>query len=249
MRSIPVPNGVVVGCMVATLATGCDSSRRDSERAVARPVDLIELETRLASIESTVDELRNHRAILANELQYTRGLDRHDEKLINASFWPNAQASYGTLIAVDRLAAWANASHAAYATHQHHVTGLSLDIDGPFAHEEGYVLFSSDTARDVQFDTEGAATPGRVLTGTVASLGSGRYVNRYEQRDGEWKMRVHEYVHEISMRLEAVDLCATGCLGRWDESDLSYQKPLQSLSIEERSSRMRQGMSPRAPAE
>ena len=98
-------------------------------------------------------------------------------------------------------------------------------------------------------DTAGVATPGRVPPGTYATLGSGRYVNQYVRRNGEWKLLVHEYVHEVSMRLEAVDLCAVGCLGRWDTSDISYLRPLQPLSADERRSRALRGKSPHAAVE
>jgi hypothetical protein len=78
----------------------------------------------------------------------------------------------------------------------------------------------------------------------MATLGTGRYVNRYERRNGEWRLIVHEYVHDISMRLEAVDLCATGCLGRWDTTDISYLRPLQPLTVEERRARAELGKTP-----
>lgn len=213
------------------------------EGALAR---LSALEARLAELESALQPAADYRAIRDNGLQYTRGLDRHDEALINGVFWPDADVSYGELIDMDELAVWANESHAEYAAHQHHVTGLSLDIDGDTAHEEGYILYSSDLERDRSLDTDGAPTPGRVVPGSFATLGSGRYVNRYERRDGEWRIRVHEYVHDVSLRLEAVDVCATGCLGRWDRSDISYLRPLQPLSGEERQRRVERGMNPRA---
>ena len=59
-------------------------------------------------------------------------------------------------------------------------------------------------------------------------------------------MIVHEYTHDISMMLQAVDLCATACLGRWDRSDISYLRPLNPLSAEERAARAAQSRSPHA---
>ena len=170
-------------------------------------------------------------AIWENELEYTRGLDRHDEALERAVFWPDAAISYGTSVPYDELAPWANASHANSAAHQHHVTGLTLDVDGETAHEEGYILYLVGYARETSRSTRaGVPTPGRVVAESTATLGTGRYVNRYERRDGDWRMIVHEYVNDISMRLQAVDLCATACLGRWDPSDISYARPLQPLT-------------------
>jgi hypothetical protein len=51
-------------------------------------------------------------------------------------------------------------------------------------------------------------------------------------------------VNDISVRLEAVDLCASGCLGRWDSSDISYLRPLESLTTEERRVRAEQSQTP-----
>jgi hypothetical protein len=183
-------------------------------------------------------------AILRNEMKYTRGLDRHDATLSDDAFWPDAVITYGKVIPVNEIGSWSNDLHSKRAAHQHHVTGLTLDIKGNTAHEEGYILFSADEQRDTHFDTNGTPSPGRVLKGTRATLGTGRYVNRYERRDGEWKMVVHEYVNDLSVSFEPVDLCATGCMARWDTSDLSYQRPLQPLSDSERRQRIERGKKP-----
>jgi hypothetical protein len=43
-----------------------------------------------------------------------------------------------------------------------------------------------------------------------------------------------------------VDLCADGCLGRWDGSDISYVRPLEPLTVEERRARAEESKTPRA---
>ena len=204
------------------------------------------LETELAELEAELAPVADYLAIFDNEHKYTRGLDRHDEALINDVFWPDARVSYGALVSMDEMAAWANAGHEDSAAHQHFVTGLTLDIDGDTAHEEGYIYYSSDMPRDTSFDSIGRPTPGRAVAGSLTTFGTGRYVNRYERRDGEWRMIVHEYVHDISVPLETVDLCATACLGRWDPSDISYLRPLNALSVEERRQRAEIGRQPKA---
>jgi hypothetical protein len=232
---------------VLLVCAGCE--RDGTTDGAATLASLRSLDAELAKLEADIASIITYQAISENELEYTRGLDRHDESLENSVFWRDAAISYGTLVSFDELAAWANASHANYAAHQHHVTGLTLDVDGDTAHEEGYILYSSDMPRDRALDTAGVPTPGRVSRGTYATLGSGRYVNRYERRNGDWRMIVHEYVHDISMRLEAVDLCATACLGRWDRTDVSYLRPLEPLSVEERQARAERGKTPHASTE
>jgi hypothetical protein len=245
-RVIPL---AVIG--VGAVACGGNGSVDAEATNGASPGDLAMLsglEARVAQLETALQPETDYRGILDNELQYTRGLDRHDEEMISTVFWPDARVSYGELVSMDEMAAWANAGHAENAAHQHHVTGLTLDIDGNTAHEEGYIFFSSDMARDSSFDTVGEPTPGRAAAGTLTTFGTGRYVNRYERRDGEWRIIVHEYVHDISLMLEPVDLCATACLGRWDREDISYMRPLRALSVEERERRARESRQPKAAA-
>lgn len=238
---------IVTAAVVLLAIAGAYSLVRERGATdTASPEALAALDARLGALESDVADMTTYQAILDNELEYTRGLDRHDEALERAVFWPDAAISYGTAVPYEELAAWANASHANSAAHQHHVTGLTLDVEGDDAHEEGYILYSSDVQRDRSHDTAGTPTPGRVVAGSFATLGTGRYVNRYERRGGDWRMIVHEYVHDISLRLQAVDLCADGCLGRWDSTDISYLRPLQPLTVEERRARADDGKTPRA---
>jgi hypothetical protein len=191
---------------------------------------LVALDKKLALLESDTKQVADETAIQENELRYTRGLDRHDANLARAAYWDDAVITYGNVVPVETIGTWANSVHAKRAAHQHHVTALNLDINGDTAHEEGYILFTSDIERDTRLDTSGTPSPGRVLKGTKATLGSGRYINRYAQRNGQWKMVAHEYVHDLSVRFTPVDLCATACSGRWDRSDLSYQRPLQPVT-------------------
>jgi hypothetical protein len=245
-RAISVAALGLLVVVAAAYFVGGNRRTVDDAGGQVDPATLSALEARLAEMESAVQSMADHQGILENELQYTRGLDRHDETLITDSFWPDALASYGTLVDIEGLAVWANEGHSNSAAHQHHVTTLSLDIDGDTAHEEGYILYSSDMPRNKTLDAEGAPTPGRAVPGTLTTLGTGRYVNRYERRNGDWRMIVHEYVHDVSMLLETVDLCATNCLGTWDSSDISYLRPLRPLSVEERRERAERGMTPRA---
>lgn len=238
---------LIVAVLVAVAVAGAYWLLGERSTNIAVPLETIHaLHARVAALEADVADMTTYAAIWENELEYTRGLDRHDEALERAAFWPDAAISYGRLVPYEELASWANASHANSAAHQHHVTGLTLDVSGATAHEEGYILYSSDMARDKALDTAGVPTPGRVVAGSKATLGTGRYVNRYERRDGDWRMIVHEYVHDISMSLEPVDLCADGCLGRWDASDISYLRPLEPLTVEARRTRAEQSRAPHA---
>ncbi|MEJ0034775.1 MAG: nuclear transport factor 2 family protein [Gammaproteobacteria bacterium] len=241
MNAFASPARVLFAAMAALpLLAACT----DGEKSEVDAAALASAEKQVAELESAVRQVADDSAILQNELKYTRGLDRHDEKLSRDAFWPDAIITYGNVIPPNDIGTWANSVHSKRAAHQHHVTGLTLDVDGDTAHEEGYILFTADVQRDTSADTNGVPSPGRVLRGSKATLGTGRYVNRYERRDGQWKMAVHEYVHDLSVSFEPVDLCATACMGRWDPADLSYQRPLQALSESERGQRIERGKKP-----
>jgi SnoaL-like domain len=232
--------------IVVAAAAACSRGGNDTGKAAADLAVLRALDAKLAKLEADVASMATYQAIWDNELNYTRGLDRHDPALMPKSFWPEASISYGSPVKVADIVSYANDGHSNSAAHQHHVTGLTLDVDGNTAHEEGYILYSSDMPRNKALDTAGEPTPGRALAGKLATLGTGRYENRYERRDGAWRMIVHEYTHDISMMLHPVDLCATACLGRWDRSDISYLRPLNPLTAEERATRAEQSRSPHA---
>jgi hypothetical protein len=240
MRSVVLGAVIVVAAAAACSRGGNDTGKAAADLAVLRAID-----AKLAKLETDVASMATYQAIWDNELNYTRGLDRHDPALMPKSFWPEASISYGSPVKVADIVSYANDGHSNSAAHQHHVTGLTLDVDGNTAHEEGYILYSSDMPRNKALDTAGSATPGRALLGgKLTSLGTGRYENRYERRDGQWRMIVHEYTHDITMLLQPVDLCATACLGRWDTSDISYLRPLNPLSAEDRAARAEQSRSP-----
>ena len=92
--------------------------------------------------------------------RYVRGIDRHDVKILESVFWPDAQVNYTTSFSGprDEFIAWGNELHARqYVLHQHHITNQSVDIDagGDVAHAESYVIYlcapptgARTTARD-----------------------------------------------------------------------------------------------------
>jgi hypothetical protein len=60
-------------------------------------------------------------------------------------------------------------------------------------------------------------------------LGGGRYVDRLERRDGEWRIAARELVLDWTARADAAVYAdvATYSQGRWDRDDLSYRRPFE----------------------
>jgi|GEM_PF-163827 len=234
---------VLLGMMRAPEAQ--DGAAAQATRA--DPRSPAELRARLAELEPRLAYLSDRRDILDALMRYTRGADRHDKDLVRSAFWPEATISHGKPMPLDEFVTWDDSRLAGYAAHQHHVTGQTVDIDGNTAHVESYVVYFL-VPRDRRADGVGAATPGRSLTSEKSLVGSGRYVERWEKRNGEWKILVREYVEDLTLKGETVDYCSTRvCLGSWDRNDPSYLRPLQALTEEQRRARGEASRKPTSP--
>ena len=170
--------------------------------------------------------------------RYSRAVDRHDTAMMKALFWPDCEINYTNLFSGDRAAflAWANPHHEeAYINHQHHTTAHVIDVAGDVATAEHYCIVFLQRH------------DGSVL------LSSGRYLQDWERRDGEWRILVREFMPEISVHgtggtarltstpaslqemyaAHATEANSGGWApyppsgpGRWDGRDLTYRSPL-----------------------
>jgi hypothetical protein len=91
-----------------------------------------------------------------------------------------------------------------------YITNIRVDIDGDTAHAESYVLF-------VQ----------RRRDGGNHDVGGGRYIDRLERRDGEWRIVARELVNEWlgQMQRGVFGGAENYTGGRWDHEDPSYHRP------------------------
>jgi hypothetical protein len=204
--------------------------------------------TALARLQAQVEQLADRQDIADTLQRYIRGIDRHDKELARSAFWPEAQINMGTPYGRDEYVDHEEAALAAYASHQHHITGQTVDLQGNTAHVESYVFFFA-LPRDTRSDERGRATPGHAKVSEKNRLGSGRYIEKWEKRNGEWKILVRAYVHDLSVDADTVDYCSTRpCLTRWDREDLSYVRPLQPLTAEQRRARAEANKKTRTPS-
>lgn len=150
-------------------------------------------------------------------LRYTRGVDRHDRELMLSAYWPDAFDEHGVAegVAAD-FCDWAIGWHAEFQTQHHHIiTNHSVELDGDTAHGETYYLFWGENRNG------------------PPQLSFGRYVDRYEKRDGEWRIAHRVCVNEGSSDLTPANIpdeykalmFKTGP-NRRDRTDVSYVRPL-----------------------
>ena len=139
----------------------------------------------------SIDEVIAKQEITDLVGRYMRGLDRLDRDLLRSTFHDDATTDYGFFQggpdAFVEMAYNALQDHLA----NHHMIGqVNVDIEGHIAFGEVYFqafhrLVADGEERDLFI--------------------SGRYVDRYERRDGEWKIAFRSEVNDWSRNDPATD--------------------------------------------
>lgn len=171
----------------------------------------------LADIARRLRLIEDRNAIVDCIARHARGCDRHDVELLCSTYHTDGVDEHGhTRTPGPDYAAWANGVHAVTSdNHLHHVTTQSVDVDGDTAHAESYVLVT-------------LLSP----DGGTATVMSGRYLDRLERRDGEWRIAVRRSTVELAFSASAALLQSrffTGqgyVKGTRDRDDPSYARPL-----------------------
>lgn len=171
----------------------------------------------LKQLNQNVQYLMDRTAILDCISQHARAHDRFDVELLTAAYHPDGKDEHGYAINEGPdYADWANSAHQAGAElHTHNITTHTCDIDDDVAHCESYVivmLLNKD--------------------GKTARLISGRYIDRLERRDGEWKIALRRSTVDVLLAGDASILKAPifreqgYTKGLRNMDDVSYQRPL-----------------------
>ncbi|WP_408899794.1 nuclear transport factor 2 family protein (plasmid) [Nocardioides sp. R1-1] len=139
--------------------------------------------------EARLRELLDRQAILDCLVRCARGVDRLDADLIRSAYHPDALDDHGMFVGDrDEFCRWAVELHtSAHIAHQHHLTNHTCRLDGDSADAETYFVFTA-----VNRPTSEGEAP------TVVTSG-GRYIDRLEQRAGEWRISVRLVVREWSV--------------------------------------------------
>ena len=171
----------------------------------------------LQKLQKDVQYLLDRTEILDCIARHARGCDRHDVDLISSAYHHDGVDEHGTAINVGpEYGQWANTTHAESSrVHTHNITTHTCEIDGDTAHAESYVVV-------VLIGVDGKS----------AQFISGRYIDRLERRDEQWRIAVRRSTVEGMFLADARVLQSSfftdkGYLvGTRDRSDLSYERPL-----------------------
>ena len=161
-------------------------------------------------------ELIDRHEIWQVMLRYGRGLDRIDNALARSCYWDDAIEDHGNFIgAPDDFVAWADQITLRFKSTTHSMMNHWCDLDGDDAHTETYYMFV------------GVAEQAPHLMST------GRYVDHFQKRGGEWRIANRVTVVDRSFALDdhtAMALPSPYAPGehpaRRDRGDVSYQRPL-----------------------
>ena len=164
---------------------------------------------------ASLQRLLDRQAILDCVHRYARGVDRHDRAMILSAYHADGTHTRGSFIgSPEQFADWVHARHEAGSrSHHHFVTNHSVEFDGQDeAHAETYYLAVS-----------------RNIENTRTSMSVGRYIDRFERRNDEWKIAVRVALRESLTQISStLDNQAEESPIAWDRTDLSYQRPLRS---------------------
>jgi len=165
--------------------------------------------------------------------RFARGVDRLDVDLMRSAFHEDALDDHGVFAGTaEELADWVvKVTGKGLLTAQHLVGTHTCELDGDVAHAETYYLFFGMTAN-------GAGDP--------VSSGGGRYVDRFEKRDGRWAIAARKEIRDwfpakthltsarqfdltsakAFLKPEEVDLLKSFAEATRDHNDPSYDRPL-----------------------
>jgi hypothetical protein len=167
-----------------------------------------------------LDELLDRQDIVDCLTRFSRGMDRFDRELFLSAFHPDAVIAAGEYVGgPEQLYDWASDLHAKgqVATH-HNLLNLTCDVDDDTAHTETYYLFVGRNRDETNW------------------IAGGRYLDRLEKRDGEWRIAFRTNAIEWSGSVptmplpyaEVPDIHGNGAPSR-SKDDPSYRRPLFNL--------------------
>lgn len=166
--------------------------------------------------ESVVAELKARQEIRDTVARYCRGADRCDADLMRSCFHPDAVSDHGYFkgLAHEFVAVTAKRLAERCLCTRHHMTTQSVEMRGQTAFCETYVLTISRIARDgVEYDM----------------TFSTRYLDRFEERDGEWKIAGRQFVNDgrrldpVAVDPSELDQAYPGARGADDPSYAFFQ--------------------------
>lgn len=160
--------------------------------------------------EHALRELLDTQAIRDVLSRYCRGLDRMDKEMARRVWWPAGTAFYDGIFEGTGHAFidWVWKAHATMERHSHQITNALIEVVGDWATSESYVTVVLWTLPDAE---------GRQRE----LVGRGRYLDRWEKRDGVWGLTHRTHLLDMSSS-HVLDRSEVSTGSRRDRTDLSF---------------------------
>ena len=171
-------------------------------------------EARPADLDARLQELLDKDAIRDVIMRYTRGIDRFDLDVARSVFHPDSIENHGPFKGLSHD--WIDSFDPAefQGIERHHCLGQSIiDLRGDVAFAETYLILARGLPRD-------GDTPNLVLI-------HARYIDRFERRDGEWRIAHRNAVIDYASKLTTAEWegVSTFVRGKRYPDDLVYELP------------------------
>jgi len=164
----------------------------------------------LAALAADVRYLKDRADILDCMNRYTRGADRLDRELLLSAYHEDATDDRGAFTGnPQQRVKWLFDYLSTLDHTTHHITNFTLDIEGDVCHAESYVI-----------------TTLMPRGGGEVTIGTARYVDRFERRNGEWRIAHREGIMDFVFTAPTHENHPNVMTGRRDRSDRSYARPL-----------------------
>jgi ketosteroid isomerase-like protein len=180
-------------------------------------------------LEAAVLRLQDRQAIHDCLMTYSRAVDRLDRELLLSVYHEDAVDDHGVFVgSPEEFADWVVEMHSVtHLSHQHCIFNYTIDLEGDVAHTEAYYMFV-----------------GLNRTGNPFGMSGGRYIDRFEKRDGRWAIAARVCVRDwaplseipdvldqasmtaVPLTPEIAELVRSGAQISRDRNDPSYRRPL-----------------------
>jgi hypothetical protein len=149
-------------------------------------------------------------------LRYCRGLDRLDNALVRSCYFDDATEDHGHFVGPpDDFIKWADGTTVMHKSTQHAILNHFCELDGDNAYTETYYTFTSV-----------AEKPPHLMS-------TGRYIDHFQKRNGEWRIANRVTIIESTYGLDDYTLHkmpspyapGTHPASRGDRKDVSYHRP------------------------
>ena len=164
-----------------------------------------------SEMESALQELTAKQQIHEAIMRYCRGVDRLDAELLRTVYHPDGWDNHGAFRgkAEDFIAWVIPEMRKQYKSTNHFICNELVEVAGDKAYSESYFIAHH------RFDRDGRE---------YDMLFGGRYIDRFERRDGQWRIARRNVLHDWN-RIEPVgeryEVPITGVRSR---EDLCYRR-------------------------